>query len=96
MPASTVFTGKAFGFATPWAALSMVVVTDPSLRRLWNDWIKARLKRHRATDGTPELHVVRLAADGAWLSYVTTGQMRMSADLRAVHAGLLAQTYRRA
>ncbi|MCK1654237.1 TetR family transcriptional regulator [Bradyrhizobium sp. 149] len=93
---NAVFTGKAFGFATPWAALSMVVVTDPSLRRLWNEWIKGRLKRHRATDGTPELHVVRLAADGAWLSYVTTGQTRMSADLRAVHAGLIAQTYRRA
>src|SRR6478735_6639526 len=39
---NAVFTGKAFGFATPWAALSMVVVTDPSLRRLWNDWMKAR------------------------------------------------------
>lgn len=92
---NAVFTGKAFGFATPWAALSMVVVTDPPLRRLWNDWIKARLKRHRATDAAPDLHVVRLAADGAWLSHVTTGQTRMSADLRAVHARLLAQTYRR-
>lgn len=93
---NAVFTGQAFGFATPWAALSMVVVTDPSLRRLWNDWIKARLKRHRATDSAPDLHVVRLAADGAWLSYVTTGQTRMSADLRAVHDRLIAQTYRRA
>jgi AcrR family transcriptional regulator len=92
---NAVFTGKAFGFATPWAALSMVVVTDPSLRRLWNDWMKARLKRHRATDGAPELQIVRLAADGAWLSYVTTGQTRMSADLRAVHDRLVAQTYRR-
>ena len=92
---NAVFTGKTLGFATPWAALSMVVVTDPPLRRLWNDWIKARLKRHRATDGTPELQRVRLAADGAWLSYVTTGQTRMSAELRAVHALLIAQTYRR-
>ena len=92
---NAVFTGKAFGFTTPWAALSMVVVTDPSLRRLWNDWMKARLKRHRATDATPELHVVRLAADGAWLSYVTTGQTRMNAELRAVHGRLIAQTYRR-
>ncbi|MEH2484949.1 AcrR family transcriptional regulator [Bradyrhizobium sp. AZCC 2230] len=50
---NAVFTGKAFGFATPWAALSMVVVTDPSLRRLWNDWMKARLKRHRASDAAP-------------------------------------------
>ena len=92
---NAVFTGKAFGFATPWAALSMVVVTDPSLRRLWNDWIKARLKRHCTTDEAPDLQIVRLAADGAWLSYVTTGQTRMSAELRDVHARLLAQTYRR-
>ena len=92
---NAVFTGRTFGFATPWAALSMVVVTDPPLRRLWNDWIKARLKRHRSTDGTADLQIVRLAADGAWLFYVTTGQMRMSAELRAVHARLLAQTYRR-
>jgi hypothetical protein len=74
----------------------MVVVTDPSLRWLWNDWMKARLKRHRATDGASELHVVRLAADGAWLSYVTTGQTRMSAELRAVHDHLIALTHRRA
>jgi hypothetical protein len=38
---------------------------------------------------------VRLAADGAWLSFVTTGQTRMNADLRAVHDRLIAQTYRR-
>jgi hypothetical protein len=38
---------------------------------------------------------VRLAADGAWLSYVTTGQTRLSADLRDVHDRLIAQTYRR-
>ena len=57
--------------------------------------MKARLKRHRTTDAAPELHVVRLAADGAWLSYITTGQTRMGADLRAVHDRLIAQTYRR-
>jgi hypothetical protein len=38
---------------------------------------------------------VRLAADGAWLSYITTGQTRMGAELRAVHDRLIAQTYRR-
>jgi AcrR family transcriptional regulator len=91
----SVFVGKAFGFDTPWAALSMVVVTDPPLRRLWNNWLKARLKRHRRTDGTPGMHIVRLAADGAWLTYITTGQKRMSADLRAVHDRLIAQTYQR-
>jgi hypothetical protein len=38
---------------------------------------------------------VRLAADGAWLSFVTTGQTRMNADLRAVHNRLIAETHRR-
>jgi len=92
---NAVFTGRTFGFTTPWAALSMVVVTDPPLRRLWNGWMKARLKRHRATDGAPALQIVRLAADGAWLSYVTTGQTRVSAELRAVRGDLIAQTHRR-
>jgi AcrR family transcriptional regulator len=92
---NAVFTGRAFGFDTPWSALSMVVVTDPPLRRLWNGWMKARLKRHRATDGAPGLQIVRFAADGAWLSYVTTGQSRMSAELRAVRERLIAQTHRR-
>ncbi|WP_456705271.1 hypothetical protein [Bradyrhizobium sp. USDA 4449] len=91
-----VFTGKAFGFATSWATLSMVLVTDPSLRRLWKDWMKARLRRHRATDAAPELQIVRLAADGAWLSFVTTGQARINADLRAVHDRLIERTYWRA
>ena len=55
------------------------------------------LLRSRGVERKNLLKVVELsAADGAWLSYVTTGQTRMSADLRAVHAGLLAQTYRRA
>ena len=92
---NAVFTGKAFGFATPWATLSMVLVTDPSLRRLWKDWMKARLRRHRVADAAPELQIV-LAADGAWLSFVTTGQARINADLRAVHDRLIERTYRRA
>ncbi|SFI53867.1 hypothetical protein [Bradyrhizobium sp. Gha] len=53
-------------------------------------------RRHRATDAAPELQIVRLAADGAWLSFVTTGHTRINADLRAVHDGLIEQTYRRA
>jgi AcrR family transcriptional regulator len=42
----------------PWASLSMSWLTDPDLR----------LARHRDTDGDVQLAIVRLAADGLWVS----------------------------
>ena len=39
-----VFTGKAFGLETPWAAISMAMVTEPSLRDLWSVWVTERLE----------------------------------------------------
>ena len=35
---------------------------------LWFEWLRARLERHHDTDGTPLHEIVRLAADGVWLS----------------------------
>ncbi len=52
----------------PWASLSMSWLTDPDLRALWAKWFEDRLARHRDTDGDVRLAVVRLAADGLWLS----------------------------
>ena len=67
----SVFVGKAFGFETPWSTLFVAVIGDSVLRRRWAEWFQERLERHRTTDDDLNLHVVRLAADGAWLSYVT-------------------------
>lgn len=53
---------------SPWGALSISMMTDPALRRLWSDWFRARLVRHAATDADPALEIVRYAADGIWLA----------------------------
>jgi AcrR family transcriptional regulator len=53
---------------SPWGALSISMMTDPTLRRLWGDWYGARLVRHADTDANPILEIVRYAADGIWLS----------------------------
>lgn len=50
------------------AALSISMVTDPGLRRAYGEWLRARLARHRDTDGDPSLQLVRYAADGVWLA----------------------------
>lgn len=64
-----------------WAALSISMVADPGLRRVWTDWLSARLQRHHATDSDPALELARLAADGAWLSQEFSTQGKIS-DLR--------------
>ncbi|WP_235911776.1 TetR/AcrR family transcriptional regulator [Mesorhizobium xinjiangense] len=51
-----------------WAPLSVAMIADPALRRLWADWLQARLTRHADTDAAPRLEMARLAADGLWLS----------------------------
>ncbi len=53
-----------------WAALHISILAEPRLRRLVSDWFAERLRRHHDTDGGPELELVRLAADGAWLAHL--------------------------
>ena len=62
------FSDRLLGARSLWAALSVAIVSEPALRALWTAWLDARLSRHRATDDTPALAVVRLAADGIWLA----------------------------
>lgn len=66
-----------------WAALSITMLTDPTLRAFWTQWLQSRLERHRATDGDVKLAAVRLAADGIWLaclSGVTLAERRLLRD----------------
>ncbi len=65
-----------------WAALAISMLADPPLRRLWSDWVKARLERHRATDGTPALAAIRFAADGIWLADLTGTAVDERANMR--------------
>ena len=88
----SVFVGKAFGFETPWSTLFVAVIGDSVLRRRWGEWFGERLERHKATDDDLTLHVVRLAADGAWLSYVTADSKVGGLELDALRAHLLSLT----
>ena len=65
---SACFSDRLLGARSLWAALSVAIVSEPALRALWTAWLDHRLSRHRETDDTPALAVVRLAADGIWLA----------------------------
>jgi AcrR family transcriptional regulator len=62
--------GKQFGANSPFDALSLMSMFDPALAGSWTDWLDRRLERHKDTDDGTDLQIVRLAADGAWLSYI--------------------------
>lgn len=51
-----------------WTAVWISMITDPSLRSIWHGWFDRQMERHAATENTPALHAVRMAADGIWLS----------------------------
>lgn len=88
----SVFIGRAFGFETPWSTLFMAVISDSALRSRWVEWFAGRLERHKATDDDQTLNVVRLAADGAWLSYVTADSRVAQLEVEALKEHLLALT----
>lgn len=62
------FSDRLLGERSLWAALSVAIVSEPALRRLWSIWLDGRMARHAETDGDPSLIAVRLAADGVWLA----------------------------
>lgn len=50
------------------ATLYVLMLGDSELRELWADWSNEQLKKHEVTDNTETLCMVRLVADGIWLS----------------------------
>ena len=50
------------------ATLYVLMLGDSELRALWAKWSNEQLKKHEATDNTETLCMVRLVADGIWLS----------------------------
>ena len=51
-----------------WSAMSVALISEPSLRQMWQSWIDGRNARHKKTDGEIGLELVRLAVDGIWLA----------------------------
>lgn len=77
-----------------WAAVSLSMMADTTVSRFWTDWLSARLDRHRDTDGGPEMEVVRLAADGAWLALLLKADATLVAGVPDLRARLTAMTRR--
>jgi len=53
-----------------WDNLAALLMSDVSMRSRWSTWATHRLEEHKATDDKFSSVVVRLAADGLWLSDV--------------------------
>lgn len=87
-----MFVDCQLGASSPWAALSVSMVTDPALRRLWSEWIDRRLARHHETDHGTRFEIVRLAADGIWLAQLLTTETVLTTDLAGLRAELIAMT----
>ncbi len=75
---------------SPWAALSVTTIFDPTMRKLWSDWLDARLEAHRETDGSAQMEIVRLAADGVWMADLMGQDREPLRDLSALEPQLLA------
>lgn len=50
------------------ATLYVLMLGDRMLRERWAEWSNAQLKKHADTDNSETLCMVRLVADGIWLS----------------------------
>ena len=74
------------------AVIHISALSEPSVRRLWADWFKQRMERHRDTDATPTLDLVRLAADGAWIAHLMRSEGGPVPDLAALRERLVAMT----
>jgi len=80
---------------SPWGALSISMIADASLRKLWSDWLRERLQRHADTDADPMLEIVRYAADGVWLADITDVDAALRMDREILRETLITMTMKR-
>lgn len=88
---TTTLARKVFGFSTAWSALFISMIMEPSVRVLWSNWMRGRLKRHHETDGSEVFETIRFAADGAWLEHFAQGG---DIDVGAVRDRLVKATFK--
>ena len=70
------------------------IMTDHILQKMWGDWLTSRLEMHKETDTDPVLQIVRLAADGAWLSLLGMAGANIIDDVNDLYTRLLAMTFK--
>ncbi len=64
------------------ATLYVLMLGDRKLRERWAEWSNEQLKKHAATDNNETLCMVRLVADGIWLSDFSGIDISDKASLR--------------
>lgn len=67
---SAIFDRQEFGAGTLWSAMASSAAADRSMRVIWRRWMQGQLQKNNETDGGTGLEIIRLAADGAWMSYL--------------------------
>lgn len=85
-----IFADRELGNGSPWAALSVSMISEPSLRQLWSRWLERKLAEHRATDDGPMPEIARLAADGVWLADLLQEDRETVRNLSHIERQLLA------
>jgi hypothetical protein len=61
------------------------VASKDQVGRVWDNWLRERLKRHSKTDSRIELRVVRLAADGVWLERIVNAKSKNPKGVEEYH-----------
>lgn len=89
---TTFVSGRITQAQSRWNALPFAILMEPSLTRLWGDWLRQRLERHNDTDTGPLLEIIRMAADGYWLFDVTINPSPPE-KAHAIRQHLLGMTY---
>lgn len=76
------------------SVLYAALFAEASLRERWRDWLENKFQQHAKTDSALSAWIVRLAADGLWLSEVVGGPESLRKQRHALMAELIAMTRR--
>ena len=76
----------------PCNSLFISMLSDSSIQKKWLIWMEIRLARHRDTDGSADLEIVRLAADGLWLTMTTQMATVLMSDNESLFCKLISMT----
>lgn len=88
---ASLFKNIQVGDAIPARTLCLAMLGDPILQQRWASWVATQVQLHAQTDDNVPCAIVRLAADGVWLSSLHAGAAPPAMD-GAVHRALVAMT----
>ena len=77
-----------------WAVLSVMLFSESAWRKRWHDWVEERLQQNEDSDSSLMSWIVRLAADGLWLSDLIDSRQIRPKRRKAMLQELRAMTFR--